>query len=153
MLFRSLLGDELIKAYTSGGQEAAPTREVFVIYNEFKSVIQQRLVVSRLLPIEAPHPGPLPHSGARGKSADFLYEPAREQLLPALLPRYLKSQIYRILLESYAAEMGARMTAMDSATKNAGELIEGLTLQANKIRQSSITKELLEVVSGAEALA
>ena len=144
-----LLGDDLIKAYVQDG-----AKEVVILYNEFKSVIQQRLVVRRLLPLvveEERRAGASPAPTRRG--TDFIYEPAREKLLPALLPRYLKSQIYRILLESYAAEMGARMTAMDSATKNAGELIGGLTLLANKIRQASITKELLEVVSGAEALA
>ncbi len=120
--------------------------QVLVIYNEFKSVLQQNLVVEKLLPI-----APLESSLAAIKS-DYIYEPAKPELLAALLPRYLKSQIFRILLESAAAELGARMAAMDSATKNAAELINSLTLKLNRTRQAIITREIAELVSGAEAL-
>ncbi len=119
---------------------------VVVIYNEFKSAIQQNVVVEQLLPII---PDPADHDGP---TSDIIYEPSEIEILNAILPRYLNVQIWRILLESFAAEMGARMTAMENATKNAQELIETLTLNYNKARQSAITRELLEVVAGAESL-
>jgi F-type H+-transporting ATPase subunit gamma len=126
------------------------TDAVYLVYNEFKSAGQQRVVVEPLLPItgadlrarEASAPGAI----------DFLYEPSKERLLDALLPMYVESQIYRGLLESMASEFGARMTAMDSATTNAKKMISSLTLQYNRARQAAITKELMEIVSGAEAL-
>ncbi len=122
-------------------------QDVTIIYNEFKSAIQQNLVRAPLLPLTPPA------APAKGPEApDFIFEPRKEALLDALFPRYLKAQIYRALLESFAAEMGARMSAMESATKNAKELISGLTLMANKIRQAAITKEISELVGGAEAL-
>jgi F-type H+-transporting ATPase subunit gamma len=121
---------------------------VYVIYNEFRSAISQRVTVMQLLPIVPKEaPGQVP-----ARSTDYLYELDRESVLAALLPRYLAMQIWRAMLESQASEFGARMTAMDSATKNAGELIGKLTLQYNRARQASITKELMEIVSGAEAL-
>ena len=120
--------------------------EVLMIYNEFKSVIQQKLTVERLLPIARPE------KFSESHKADFIYEPPKEMLLEVLLPRYIKSQIFRVLLESYAAELGARMAAMDSATKNAKELIESLTLRLNRTRQAMITREIAELVGGAEAL-
>jgi F-type H+-transporting ATPase subunit gamma len=121
---------------------------VYVIYNEFRSAISQRVTVMQLLPIVPKEaPGQVP-----ARSTDYLYELDRESVLAALLPRYLAMQIWRAMLESQASEFGARMTAMDSATKNAGELISKLTLQYNRARQASITKELMEIVSGAEAL-
>jgi F-type H+-transporting ATPase subunit gamma len=126
-------------------------RDVTLIYNEFKSVIQQILVRKTLLPLRPPRLVNV--AGERPvQAADFIYEPGKDQLLEALFPRYLKAQIFRALLDSYASEMGARMTAMESANKNAKELIDGLTLTANKIRQAAITKEISELVSGAEAL-
>ena len=133
------------------------TDAVFLVYNEFKSAVQQRVVVEPLLPVVGPD---LPISsaspGAPGAQStgvlDFLYEPSKHKLLDALLPLYLESQIYRGLLESIASELGARMTAMDSATNNAREMIANLTLQYNRARQAAITKELMEIVSGAEAL-
>jgi len=118
---------------------------VYLIYNEFKSAISQKLLVAPLLPIV---PAPLPEAD----STDFLYEPDKENLLSHLLPLYLESQIYRAFLESIASEFGARMSSMESATKAAGEMIERLTLQYNRVRQASITKELMEIVGGAEAL-
>jgi F-type H+-transporting ATPase subunit gamma len=120
---------------------------VYLVYNEFKSVMQQRVVVEPLLPI----PQAAFLAGA-GKPEDYLYEPHQESLFAALLPKHVMIQVHRVLLESVAAEHGARMTAMENATRNAGEMIDSLTLQMNKIRQASITKEILEVVSGAEAL-
>lgn len=136
-----LIGKDILEHYL-----AHPVSKVFMIYNEFKSVIQQKLVVEQLLPVQRPA------QLTQEYKIDFLYEPSRPELLETLLPRYVKGQIYRALLESYASEMGARMTAMDNATKNAGELIDQLTLVTNKTRQSFITREILEVVSGAEAL-
>lgn len=124
--------------------------KVVVIYNEFKSVIQQRIVVEQLLPIP-----PEEVSGGKEKShaqVEYIYEPSSRELINALVPRHLNFQMWRILLESNAAEQGARMSAMDSATENAKDLIRGLTLSFNNARQAAITKELLEIVSGAEAL-
>ena len=120
---------------------------VFLLYTEFKSAISQRVVLTQLLPIET---GPAEESG--GASVDFLYEPSREKLLADLVPRHIAVQVWRALLDSAASEHGARMTAMEAATKNAGELIGSLTLQYNRARQAYITKELMEIVSGAEAL-
>lgn len=135
-----LIGKDIIAAFLSG-----QAHEVIFIYNEFKSAISQRLVVEKLLPIEPPQ-------NSAERHADFIYEPAREKLLEALLPRYIKAEIYRILMESYAAELGARMNAMESATQNAGELMDALTLNMNRTRQAIITREIAELVGGAEAL-
>jgi F-type H+-transporting ATPase subunit gamma len=119
---------------------------VHLVYNQFKSAISQKVVVTPLLPVV---PAPLgPEAGA----TDFIYEPSKEELLSLLLPLYLESQIYRSLLESIASEFGARMSAMENATKAASEMIGRLTLQYNRARQASITKELMEIVGGAEAL-
>ncbi len=122
----------------------------YLIYSEFKSAMSQKPVVRQLLPIE-PRP-----TGEKEKEAqragDFLYEPSKEELLEHLLPLYVQNGIYRAALESIASELGARMSAMDSATRNAGEMIHRLTLQYNRARQAAITKELLEIIGGAEAL-
>jgi F-type H+-transporting ATPase subunit gamma len=118
---------------------------VFLAYNEFKSAISQKPVVVQLLPIET---GP----GGDTSGIDFKYEPSREALLADLLPRHIAMQVWRALLESAASEHGARMSAMESATKNAEEMIGALTLQYNRARQAYVTKELMEIVSGAEAL-
>jgi len=139
-----LLGKAVIGAYLEGGASS-----VTVIYNEFKSVATQRVVESQLLPI----PVPVGDAQAAQASNAFGFEPRREELLEALLPRYLKAQLYRILLESQAAELAARMSAMDAASKNAGELIGALTLNLNRTRQAMITREIAELVGGAEALA
>jgi F-type H+-transporting ATPase subunit gamma len=132
----------------------AHTDAVFLVYNEFKSAVQQRVVIEPLLPVSGDDlPGADAGAGsAPGSVLDFVYEPSKEKLLDALLPLYVESQIYRGLLESIASELGARMTAMDSATNNAREMIARLTLQYNRARQAAITKELMEIVSGAEAL-
>ena len=123
--------------------------ELYVIYNEFKSAIQQRVIVERLFPIEA-----LETDGTAAVTlgGSYEYEPDEEELLKALLPKHFQIQAYRILLESSAAEQGARMAAMDGATRNAGELIKKVTLYYNKTRQTSITRELMDIVGGAEAL-
>jgi F-type H+-transporting ATPase subunit gamma len=123
---------------------------VYLVYNEFKSVLQQRVVVEQLLPIgrlepEAVEPG-------AGPAVDYLFEPSPEAILQSLIPRHVEIQVFRALLESAAAEHAARMTAMDTATKNSAEMIEQLTLYMNKVRQAAITREIIEVVSGAEAL-
>jgi F-type H+-transporting ATPase subunit gamma len=125
---------------------------VVLIFNEFKSAISQRVVVDQLLPIaradvEASAPAPDAEGGA-----DYLYEPSAQEIFNQLLPRYIDVQIYRALLESNAAFFAAQMTAMDTATKNSGEMIANLTLYMNKVRQAAITREIIEVVSGAEAL-
>jgi F-type H+-transporting ATPase subunit gamma len=125
--------------------------KVEVIYNEFKSVIQQRIVVEQILPIppEQIQKTKDVHSLAQ---VDYIYEPSSNEIINVLLPKHLNFLMWHVLLESSTAEEGARMTAMNNATENAKELIRDLTLSYNKARQASITKELLEIVSGAEAL-
>jgi F-type H+-transporting ATPase subunit gamma len=129
----------IIHDYSQGELDA-----VYLVYNEFKSVISQKVVIEPLLPI-------VPAEAEEGRF-EFIYEPNKKALLDRLLPMYVEVEVYRALLESVASEHGARMTAMDNATKNAGEMIDSLTLQYNKARQAAITSELLEVVGGAEAL-
>jgi F-type H+-transporting ATPase subunit gamma len=120
--------------------------EVHLVYNEFKSVATQRVVVEQLLPIQ---PAEVPEGTP---VVEFIFEPSPTAVLERLLPKHVEVQVYRALMESLAAEYGARMTAMENATKNASEMIDLLTLQFNKARQERITKELLEIVGGAEAL-
>ncbi|MBK7258882.1 MAG: ATP synthase F1 subunit gamma [Ignavibacteriae bacterium] len=121
---------------------------VDLVFNEFKSVAQQRVVIEQFLPMV---PEAAPVAGSAHRSVDYIYEPSQKDILSALLPRYLNFTFWKALLESNAAEQGARMSAMENATENAREMIETLQLQYNKARQAAITKELLEVVSGAEA--
>jgi len=121
---------------------------VFLVYNEFKSVMQQKVVVEQLLPIEPPSPS---EAGAT-PATEYLFEPSPERILEALLPRLVTAQVLRALLESNAAFFAAQMTAMDAATRNSSEMIEGLTLYMNKVRQAAITREIIEVVSGAQTL-
>jgi F-type H+-transporting ATPase subunit gamma len=118
---------------------------VLLVYNEFKSALQQNVVVEQLLPIE-------PEAGEGGGVADAIYEPSELEILNSVMPRYVNVQLWRVLLESFAAEMAARMTAMENATQNASELIDSLTLRYNKERQAEITGSILEVVAGAEGL-
>jgi F-type H+-transporting ATPase subunit gamma len=119
---------------------------VYLVYNEFKSVMSQRIVVERLLPIPKLEVEP-----QAGLIVDYLYEPEPEEIFRDLLPRHVQAQIYRALLESNAAFFAAQMTAMDAATRNSAEMIENLTLYMNKVRQAAITREIIEVVSGASA--
>ncbi len=122
---------------------------VYLVYNEFKSVIAQRVVVERLLPIATLE---VPTDAQAGPAVDYLYEPKPEEIFRELLPRHVEVQVYRALLESAAAEHAARMTAMDAATRNSADMIDSLTLYMNKVRQAAITREIIEVVSGAQAL-
>ncbi len=119
--------------------------EIYLVYNEFKSVIQQKITVERLLPI------PRLAISEKEPAFDYVYEPGPGDIYERILPRHVEVQVWRALLESQAAEHGARMAAMDSATRNAGEMISRLTLYMNKVRQAAITKEIIEVVSGASA--
>jgi F-type H+-transporting ATPase subunit gamma len=134
------IADTLMDLYV-----AEQVDEIYLVYNEFKSAIQARPVVQRLLPVE-------PIEADPGDTEDYIYEPSAQELFAKLLPHYVEVLVFHALLESSAAEHAARMTAMDNATNNAGELIESLTLTMNRVRQASITTEIIEVVSGAEAL-
>ena len=122
---------------------------VYLVYNEFKSVMVQRVVVDKLLPIPRTE---IQAAEGTAVATDYLYEPDPEQLFQHLIPTHVEVQVYRALLESNAAFFAAQMTAMDAATKNSGEMIESLTLYMNKVRQAAITREIIEVVSGAQAL-
>ncbi|GAC1701878.1 MAG: F0F1 ATP synthase subunit gamma [Candidatus Acidiferrum sp.] len=125
---------------------------VYIIFSEFKSVMVPRLAVEKLLPVEAIREEAEAAPGEKDSAVtqvDYIYEQPPEQLLGKLLPRYIETQILRAMLESSAAEHAARMTAMESATKNAGDVIDALTLHMNKVRQAAITKEIIEIVSGA----
>src|ERR1700752_486531 len=140
---------DIIKTYT----EDTGIDKVFLIYNEFKSVLSQRVALEQLLPVSrAKTEEPEVKSPQAVTLVDYIYEQPPEEMFSRLLPRLIETQIFRALLESVASEHGARMTAMDSASKNASELIETLTLNMNRIRQAAITNEIIEVVSGAAAL-
>ena len=135
------IGDDIVSAFQSQGLDA-----VYLVYNEFKSAISQEVVVEKGLPVDTPE------EGDDIASLDFEYEPSKRAVLDEVLPLYVNMQVYRAILESIASEMGARMTAMDAATRNAGELIDKLTLKYNRARQAAITTELMEIIGGAEAL-
>jgi F-type H+-transporting ATPase subunit gamma len=149
-----ILGDRLVPARPSY-EDMVPIAEkaielyrndetdaVYLVYNEFKSVVAQKLVLTRVLPVEMPQ---------EANAVDYIFEQPPAEMLNALLPRYVEMEFFRALLESVAAEHAARMTAMDAATSNASDMIERLTLYMNRVRQASITKEIIEVVSGAAA--
>jgi len=136
----SEIADQLAHDFVSNELDA-----IYLLYNEFKSVVQQNLVLHRLLPITIPE-------GATAARLDYEYEPDKSAILEAILPKYLATDIFRAMLESAASEHGARMTSMDNATKAAGDMISTLSLKYNKARQTAITTELMEIVSGAEAL-
>jgi F-type H+-transporting ATPase subunit gamma len=121
----------------------AETDAVYLVVNNFKSMMAANLVVTRILPAELPE---------KQEQVDYIYEQTPAHLLEALLPRYIEAQIYRAMLESAAAEHAARMTAMESASSNAADVIDALTLKMNRVRQASITREIIEIVSGAAAL-
>jgi F-type H+-transporting ATPase subunit gamma len=126
---------------------------VYIIFSEFKTVMSANLTVEKLLPVDAAQVQEGSEGAAASARVDYIYEQPEEQLLDRLLPRYVESQVQRAMLESSAAEHAARMTAMESATKNAGDVIEALTLHMNKVRQAAITKEIIEIVSGATSTA
>lgn len=140
--FASGLVRELTHKFLSGEID-----KVLVVFNEFKSVIQQKTVIEQLLPIK-----PFEESTGDTNYSDYIYEPDKLGIINTMLPKHLNAQMWRYLLESFAAELGARMTAMDMATENAKELIRSLNLTYNKERQASITREIIEIVSGANAL-
>jgi F-type H+-transporting ATPase subunit gamma len=131
------IADKAMDLYRNGETDA-----VYLLYNEFKSVVAQKVVLRRVLPVEMPEDI---------QPVDYIFEQPPEEMLDALLPRYVGMEFFRSLLETAAAEHAARMTAMDAATSNAGDMIEKLTLYMNRVRQASITKEIIEVVSGAAA--
>jgi len=135
------ISEKVVLAYSKEEVDA-----VYLVYNEFKSVIQQRVVVEKLLPFSRAE---LADTQSR---IDYIYEQPPQEIFNRMLPRYVEVQIFRALLESAASEHGARMGAMDTATRNAGELVDSLTLNMNRIRQAAITREIIEVVSGAGAL-
>ena len=136
------IGDELITGYLENKYD-----KVVIIYNQFVSIIQQKIEVQQFLPI------PVIHKNEDSKNqSNYIFEPSQKHIFDHLIPKHLKAQFWRVLLESNAAELGARMTAMDNATTNAQEMIKSLNLTYNKERQAAITKEILEIVSGANAL-
>jgi F-type H+-transporting ATPase subunit gamma len=137
------LGKRFIEAFTTGEVDS-----VWLVYNSFVNMIRQDLVVDRLLPIEPP----TVTEEEDVSQVDYLYEPDARNLLAELLPRHVETQVQRALLDSAAAEQAARMTSMDAATRNAGDMIDALTMLYNRTRQAAITKELIEIVSGAQAL-
>jgi F-type H+-transporting ATPase subunit gamma len=139
-----VIADTAIEAFTSGAVDS-----VHIVYNEFKSVIQQRVVVEQLLPIPRLEIEPAEKVTA---TIDYVYEPSPQELFNQILPRHVEIQVFRALLESNAAFYAAQMTAMDAATRNSSDMIEQLTLYMNKVRQAAITREIIEVVSGAGAL-
>lgn len=139
-----VLAEDLMKSFTD-----LEFDEIHVLYSEFRSAISQVVTMEAILPIDT---SSVEEQKTTTVQSEFIFEPTKEEILNALLPRYFKAKLYRALLESAASEHGARMSAMENATKNAGEMIRKLTLEYNKIRQAGITKELLEIVSGAEAL-
>jgi len=138
LAYADKIADAIIERFSSGAIDA-----VYMFVNEFKSVMAQTLSETRLLPIEVPK---------SQEQVDYIYEQKPEELLGTLLPRYIKLQVYSALLESVAAEHAARMTAMDAASSNATDVIDKLTLYMNRVRQASITREIIEIVSGAAAL-
>ncbi len=134
------IADQIIELYSDAKVDA-----VDFIYNEFKSIMTQRVAVERYLPIP-------PVKAAEGQYlVDYIYEQPPAEIFASLLPRYVESQVFRALLESQAAELAAKTTAMDAATRNASEMIDSLTLYMNRVRQAAITKEIIEIVSGAAA--
>ncbi|WP_396626319.1 ATP synthase F1 subunit gamma [Luteitalea sp.] len=138
------IAQSAMEAFTEGRVSS-----VYLLYNEFKSVMSQKVVVERMLPLPRLT---AENGGVTGPQVDYLYEPSAEEILTTLVPKHVEIQVYRALLESAASEHAARMTAMDAATRNAQEMVDKLTLYMNKVRQAAITREIIEVVSGAQAL-
>ena len=146
-LLAARVADRIIKTFEKGEYE-----EIWIVYNEFKSAISQDVVSERLLPIEGSKSDDTGKSMNSDFSRDILFEPDPEKIVDQLLQKHFAIQVYRCMSESVASEHGARMTSMENSTKNAGELIKSLTVTYNKLRQASITKELIEITTGAEAL-
>ena len=141
--------EEAMHGFTEGTYD-----QVVMVYNEFKNVATQVVVTEQLLPlVPTAMPASTPGTSAPGASIDYIFEPSKEDIIQTLIPQSLKIQLYKAVLESNASEHGARMTAMDKATDNAGELLKSLKLTYNRTRQAAITTEILEIVGGAEALA
>ena len=138
------LGEDLINKYVSGEYD-----KILIMYNQFKNAAVQIITAEQFLPIELPEEG---ETEEHHTYLDYIFEPTKHYIVTELIPRSLKIQLYKALLDSHAAEHGARMTAMHQATDNATELLKDLRLHYNKARQASITNEILEIVSGAEAL-
>ncbi|HVS21392.1 MAG TPA: ATP synthase F1 subunit gamma [Pyrinomonadaceae bacterium] len=139
---------DVIKRFT----EDEELDKVFLIFNEFKSVLTQRVVIEQLLPISRSAESDAGDTAQPAELKEYIYEQAPAEIFSRLLPRLVETKIFRALLESIASEQGARMTAMDAASKNAGDLISSLTLNMNRVRQAAITREIIEIVSGAAAL-
>ena len=139
---------DVIKRFT----EDEGIDKVFLIFAEFKSVLTQRVVTEQLLPISKTTESTEGETSEAAKAKDYIFEQPAAELFSRLLPRLVETQIFRALLESIASEQGARMAAMDAASRNAGELISSLTLNMNRVRQAAITREIIEIVSGAAAL-
>lgn len=140
------IANRLIEAFTEGSYDA-----VYLVYNEFKSAIAQELKIEKLLPVDITN-ARISEDGTPTFAKDMIFEPEPEKIIEDLLKKHFTAQVFRAMSESVAAEHGARMAAMESATKNAGEMIRTMTLTYNKLRQASITTELIEITSGAEAL-
>ncbi|MBI4850348.1 MAG: ATP synthase F1 subunit gamma [Acidobacteria bacterium] len=147
----SKIGEEIIKLFTEEVEGNSRPDKVFILYNEFKSAIQQNQVFNQILPLASLNQGEVDYKLA-ASATDYIYEQPPADILSRLLPHYVETQIFTALLDSVAAEHGARMSAMDSASKNATEVINKLTLGMNRVRQAAITREIIEVVSGAAAL-
>jgi F-type H+-transporting ATPase subunit gamma len=146
-----MIGEKVLAPFLAKEVDA-----IYIVYNEFKSAMTQTVTAEALLPVAPPADAPAKPveavDGGVSAGTDFIFEPSREALLTQLMPMYVDISILRALYESQASELGARMTAMDAATKNAKEMISSLTLQYNKARQAAITKELMEIIGGSEAI-
>jgi F-type H+-transporting ATPase subunit gamma len=139
----TLIADKLIQLFRDGKYD-----KIQFVYHQFRNAVFQKLIVEQFLPVEPP----APDNNTTSTATDFIFDPSKEEILEELVPQILKTQLYKAVLDSWASELGARMTAMSQATDNATELLKDLKLTYNKARQASITKEILEIVSGAEAL-
>ena len=137
------VSEEVMKMYAAGDFD-----KVILVYNKFRNAAVQQLTADQFLPI----PKPEKDKQLKESNVDYIYEPTKEEILTELIPRSLKIEFYKAILDSYASEHGARMTAMHKATDNAGEIIQQLTIKYNNARQAAITGEILEIVGGAEAL-
>jgi F-type H+-transporting ATPase subunit gamma len=141
------VGAKILEPFNRGDVDS-----IYLVYNEFKSAMSQQVVCERLLPVAKGEAQPQPEKNAAPDAVEFTFEPSPTALLEVLVPMYVDISVLRALYESMASELGSRMTAMDAATKNAKEMVESLTLQYNRARQAAITKELMEIIGGSEAL-